>query len=75
MMKPDFISRRSSDINTVEFYADLQRETELAFLFNDGDNDIWLPKSKIKDLQLMDYIQNTYCIVIPECLATDKGIV
>ena len=55
----------------VEITADFIRETEKAVLIDDGDNEIWLPKSQI------DYAINdsTIALVLPEWLAVDKGLV
>ena len=57
----------------VEFYADLKRETDLAYLFVDGINDIWIPKSQIVDLDQVTTA--TYLVVIPEWLAKKKEII
>ena len=47
MVKPDFVDRGSGVSKAIEFFGDLKRETEKAFLFYDGVHEIWLPKSQI----------------------------
>lgn len=50
-----------------DFAAVLKRETEKAFLVNDGENDHWLPKAMTEDNR-----DGTF--TIPEWLAIEKGI-
>jgi len=57
----------------VEFYGDLRRETDLAFLFSDGLNEFWIPKSQIVEYDPVTEI--TYRVVIPEWLAKKKEII
>ena len=57
----------------VEFTAELKRQTEAAYLVNDGDDDIWIPKSQCLMFELVS--GDTYDIAIPEWLAEAKGII
>lgn len=57
----------------VELYMALRRETEKACLFFDGIHEIWLPKSKIVEMDRMG--ANDYRIVIPNWLARKKEII
>lgn len=58
----------------VEFYAEINHETEKAYLFFDGASKIWLPKGFIIDLD-MCADQKTYSVTIPHWLAKDKEII
>lgn len=73
MSEPDFISRRDSQSNEIEFYGDLKRETELAYWFYDGTDLVWLPKSQIVECEHVTTA--TYRVLIPEWLAYEKGII
>lgn len=57
----------------VEFYADMERETDLAYLFSDGINKFWLPKSQVIEIDQVGTM--TYKIIIPEWLAIKKEII
>lgn len=48
-------------------------ETEFAILVNDGDIEVWVPKSEIKNDQ--DHTETETTITIPEWLAIEKGFV
>jgi len=56
----------------VEFTAELKHETDMAYLVNDGDDDIWIPKSQTEMYHLSGV---HYEFTIPEWLAEVKGIV
>lgn len=58
----------------IEMTADFVRETEKAILINDGDNEVWLPKSQI-DYHLDEFKGVVYINDLPEWLAVDKGLV
>jgi len=58
--------------NSVEFYAEIRRETEMAILAFDGANEIWLPKSLI---EITPVKHPDVEITLPEWLAIDKGII
>lgn len=57
----------------VELYVELKRETEAAYLFSDGINSFWLPKSQIIEMEHKK--GEDYEIVIPEWLAAKKEII
>jgi hypothetical protein len=64
---------RHGGLLKVEFYAEIRRETEKAFCFFDGANEIWIPKSQVIRL---DRLKGGDCeVCIPEWLAKEKGIV
>jgi hypothetical protein len=52
---------------TVEIEAELIRETELAYLINDGEIECWVPKS------LTEHDGESF--TMPEWLAQEKGLV
>jgi len=70
--------RRERNIENVEVDVTIEAETELAILVNDGDRDVWLPKS-----QLIDYDDNApvltgitaVTVTLPEWLAKAKGLI
>lgn len=73
-MIPDFITRRTmNDIKEIEFYGDLKRETDDAFLFYDGMYEVWLPKSQVIEYERVTTA--TYRVMVPEWLAKKKGII
>ena len=50
----------------------LKHETKAAWLINDGDRDVWLPKSQC-EVEVMD---DKSCIVtLPEWLALEKELI
>lgn len=57
----------------IEFYAELRHEKELAYLFFDGANEIWIPKSQIKHMEQAG--DKDFEIHIPEWLAIKKEII
>ena len=50
----------------VKIQADLVRETQLAYLLNDGSKKSWVPKTQVEDNE-----DGTFSI--PEWIAIDKG--
>ena len=56
---------RKSDL--VDVSAELKRETDKAFLINDGDKEVWLPKSQV------ERDRNTF--TMPEWLAQEKELI
>lgn len=58
------------------FTGELIRETEAAYLINDGHEDIWLPKSQMEDeeLDVKDGVVYLH-FCIPEWLALEKGMI
>jgi len=57
----------------VEIFCEKKHETPSAILINEGDNDIWIPKSQISNIEegKGDYIT----IEIPEWLANKNGLI
>jgi hypothetical protein len=47
-------------------------ETDKAILVDDGDNRVWLPKSKVEIEPRSD---GSHTVTLPEWLAIDKGLV
>jgi len=58
---------------TVEFYGQLKRETDDAYLVNDGIEDIWIPKSQVESARLIS--GEDWEFEIPLWLAEKEGIV
>ena len=59
----------------VSIACNILRETALAILINDGDESVWLPKSKIEyDENAVDSDKVT-TVEVPEWLAEDKGLI
>ena len=56
---------RKSDL--VDVSAELKRETDKAFLINDGDKEVWLPKSQV------ERDRNTF--TMPEWLVQEKELI
>lgn len=64
---------KTKAVNTVEFYGEIRKETDGAWLVYDGVNQIWLPKSQIIE---MNHVKGSdYEFIIPEWLAVKKEIV
>ena len=55
-----------------EYTLLVKHETDKAVLVNDGDEDIWLPKSKIDYDEIEAGEECNF--LIPEWLAVDKGL-
>ncbi len=60
-------------IEEVEIACTVKHQTEPAMLINDGDKDIWIPKSKISDYTETDGVIES--IFIPQWLAEHKELV
>jgi cold shock CspA family protein len=66
------------DKNFVEIAVQVKvnREGLKAVLVNDGTKDVWIPKSQIEDPDMDDVETGDHIdIMIPEWLATDKGLI
>jgi hypothetical protein len=61
------MSRDGRDLLT-EIAAELQHETDLAFLLFDGDTKAWVPKSMTEN-------NGDGTFTMPEWLAKDKGFI
>jgi len=57
----------------VEFYAELRRETEHAYLLFDGAYEIWIPISQVDEFESVNGVD--YKVSVPEWLAKKKGII
>ena len=60
-------SNSRSDL--VDIAGILKHETDRAYLFHDGVQDIWLPKSQC------EWDAATKTMAMPEWLAMDKGLI
>lgn len=61
---------------TLEFCGELKRETDRAFLIFDGINEVWIPKSQIKEKHQIGRPDSAdWSFQIPEWLAIEKGII
>lgn len=68
------MSRR--DAEKIEVSVTFKRETERAVLINDGDKDIWLPKSQIETYEFCDTEPGEAIeLLVAEWLAKDKGLI
>lgn len=57
----------------VEFYGELKRETDMAFLVFDGQHEIWLPKSRVKIARKVN--GDDYEFIVPYWLAKKEGVI
>ena len=69
----DMLNMPTYDRNTVEIFADIEKETDAAVLINDGAIKTWLPKSQIEIENINKHNQAN--IHIPEWLAKDKELI
>jgi hypothetical protein len=58
---------------TIEFCGEIRRDSAGALLVFDGANEVWIPKSQIKEMTRAS--KGGHTIVIPEWLAKSKGII
>ena len=58
----------------VEFCGEIKWETESAYLVFDGANEVWIPKSQVKEKRQIGK-SSDYEFIIPEWLALEKGII
>ena len=58
----------------VEIVGEFVAETDMAILLDDGDNEVWLPKSQI-DYDADANVGATIDVTIPEWLAIQEGLV
>lgn len=63
---------RRASLRTVEIECTLEHETKLAWLIDDGDRSVWIPKSRGK---LEGAGRGTYVLTIDQPLAEEKGLV
>lgn len=62
-----------SDGDLIEIAVDVVAETQKAMLVNDGKQDVWIPRSQIKDY--CEEKGKVTSIFITEWLATEKGLI
>lgn len=60
------------DKNMIEISATVIHETDMAIFIDDGDNEVWLPKSQLEDYPDVD---ETGIVTLPEWLAKDKELI
>jgi len=60
---------------SIEVSGEIFAETDEAILFFDGVEEMWIPKSQILDMEESDHFPGVVTIVIPEWLATEKGLI
>jgi len=60
-------------MKTIEVCVEIESETDQAYLVNDGDKTVWLPKSQIQSETFEGEVLAT--LEIPEWLAVKKGLV
>jgi hypothetical protein len=58
--------------NHVNITCSVKHETHQAILVDDGDQQVWLPKSKIETDAVGD---GTIIVRVPEWLAKDRGLI
>ena len=61
------------DRDDVEVTVEILRESEKAYQVTDGDTICWLPRSQVKDMEFLR--GTTHEMLIPEWLATEKGLI
>ena len=59
----------------VEFCGEIKHETDMAYLVNDGTNDVWIPKSQVEEMERVKPDADDYIFIIPEWLAIEKEII
>lgn len=64
------------DAEKIEVSVTFKRETDRAILINDGDKDIWLPKSQCS-IDAEDFPEDgeTCELLVAEWLAKEKGLI
>ena len=56
----------------IEFYLELKTERKAAYLFTDGIDEFWLPKSQVEAVHVKD---KEYNVFVPEWLAKEKELI
>lgn len=68
-------NRRMSMSNYVHIEVDeIIRETDKAFLFLIGDDEIWIPKSQVSDADDYEMGDKNCSISVTEFIANEKGL-
>ncbi len=57
----------------IEFYLELKYETSEAYLFSDGIDKFWIPKTQIMELEHVK--ENDYQVTLPEWVAKSKEMI
>jgi len=67
-----------SDVEEVEISCSFLRATARAVLIEDGNDEVWIPRSQIidsdKDIDSLER-EDEFTITIPQWLADEKGLV
>ena len=56
----------------VEIEAELIKETNAAYLIDDGGGEVWVPKSQLEEVEING---TEISFMAPEWLAQDKGLI
>jgi hypothetical protein len=65
---------RTSNDNTVEIDATIERETDKAYLLDVGEPDkVWMPKSQVRDVQRGS--GRLVKMTVTEWIANEKGLI
>lgn len=59
----------------VEVTGTVKYQTDHAILLDDGDREVWLPKSQIEDPEEFENGEHYDAILVPQWLAKDKGLI
>jgi hypothetical protein len=59
----------SKNHDIIEIAGELRHETEKAYLWFDGDREVWIPKSH------GEYAEGEKTIQMPEWMALEKGLI
>ncbi len=58
-----------------DFRGELKAENNDAYLFFDGDHDVWVDKEHVREMTQVGRKPEDYEVTIPEWLAISKGII
>jgi hypothetical protein len=60
----------------VDIFVEIIRETERAYLVEDGGDEVWIPKSQLGEIRIQaQEFRNYLQCEIPVWLAEDKGLI
>lgn len=63
-------------IPRVDISLEMVRETDKAYLMSDGDNNHWIPKSQMQDIEKATVDGKvSIAFTLPEWLAMEKGLI
>ncbi len=78
MQKAEDRGMRDNDIETIDVAVEIRRQSALAWLVSDGDEEVWIPKSQIIEPESICYeigSGHAVTITIPGWLAREKGLI